>query len=175
MNAALSTLNAPIPFEITTGDLMAPFMVFSVTAFDKNKRTIDVQFNSVGFSTMLRTVDPQSHQVLLGTAISLVASGPGHISAAGVSLNLNYKFNCGTGLLTVAPKYAAQINALIAKLEGFINKFFPPQLDDMLAWLGGWPLAKMPRTRLSYAPQRRGRSSSVRAKSPKRRSASLIP
>jgi hypothetical protein len=175
MNAALSTLNAPIPFEITTGDLMAPFLFFSVTAFDKNQRTIDIQFNSLGFSTMLRTVDPQSHQVVLGTAISLEASGPGHISDAGVSLNLNYKFNCGTGLLPLAPKYAAQINALIPKLEGFINEFFPPQLSEMLAWLGGWPLAKMPRVRLSYTPQRRGRSLLRWAESPKRRSASLIP
>jgi len=175
MNAALSTLNAPIPFDITTGDLMAPFLFFAVTAFDKNQRTVDVQFNSIGFSTMLRTVDPQSHQVVLGTAISVAASGTGHISAAGVSLNLNYKFNCGTGLLPLAAKYAAQINALIAKLEDFINKFFPSQLGEMLAWLGGWPLAKMPRVRLSYAPQRRGRSSLRWTGSRKRRSASLIP
>jgi len=161
MNAALSTLNAPIPFAITTGDLMAPFMVFSVTAFDKNNRTIDLQFNSVGFSTMLKTVDPQSAQVLLGTAISLVGSGPGHISNAGVGLNLTYKFNCGTGLLPLAPKFAAQINAIIAKLEAYINQFFPPQMDNMLAWLGGWPLIKTPQARLSYAPKRRGRSLSL--------------
>jgi hypothetical protein len=112
---------------------MAPFLVFSVSAFDKNNRTIDIQFNSVGFSTMLRTVDPQSQQVVLGTALSLQVTGQGHISEAGVDLSLTYKFNAGTGLLPLAPKYAAQINgAPIPKLEAFINKFFPPQLDGML-------------------------------------------
>jgi hypothetical protein len=176
INVALGALNAPIPFEITTGDLMAPFLVFSVTAFDKNRRTIDIQFNSVGFSTMLRTVDPESHQVILGTALSLQASGQGHISEAGVDLNLNYKVNTGSGLLPLASQYAALINgALIPKLEGFMNKFFPPQLDGMLFVLGGFPLAMTPLPLLLSAPQRLGNSSLRWADSAKRRSASLIP
>jgi hypothetical protein len=125
---------------------------------------------------MLRTVDPESHQVILGTALSLQASGQGHISEAGVDLNLNYKVNTGSGLLPLASQYAALINgALIPKLEGFMNKFFPPQLDGMLFVLGGFPLAMTPLPLLLSAPQRLGNSSLRWADSAKRRSASLIP
>ena len=124
---------------------------------------------------MLRTVDPQSHQVVLGTAFSLEGSGPGHISAAGVDLNLNYKFNVGSGLLPLGSKFATQIDAMISKLEGHIKKLFLSELNGMLFVLGGFPLTSMPQLRPLSAPQRRGRSLSRWADSPKRRSASLIP
>ncbi|MGD0446597.1 MAG: hypothetical protein ABSA39_21895 [Edaphobacter sp.] len=170
INRALGTLNAPKPFEITTGDLMAPFLVFSVPTFDKNKRTVDILFSSVGFSTMLRTVDSQSHQVLLGTALSLQASGQGHISEAGVDLNLNYKFNVGSGLLPLGSKFATQINAMISKLESHIKKLFLAELDGLLFVLGGFP-----NSRLLSAPRHQVRSLSRWAGSSERRSSSLIP
>jgi hypothetical protein len=175
INQALRALNPPIPFEITTGDLMAPFLVFSVTAFDKSNRTIDFQFNSVGLSTMLRTVDPQSQQVVLGTALSLQASGQGHLSEAGLDLALNYKFNVGGGLLPLGAKYAAQINAMILSLEGHIKKLFLSELDGMLFVLGGFPIPMTTKLRPLSATQRQGRTSSRWARSPKRRSTSLIP
>ena len=139
INQALGALNTPIPFQITTADLMAPFLVFSITAFDKNNRTIDIQFNSVGLSTMLRTVDPQSQQVVLGTALSLQASGQAHLSEAGLDLALNYNFNVGGGLLPWGRSYAAQINAMILKFEDHIKKLFLSELDGMLFALGASP------------------------------------
>ena len=173
INAALRAINSPIPFEITTGDLMAPFLNFSVppSGVDKNNRTIDIQFNSVGFSTMLRTVDPQSHQVVLGTALSLQASGQGHLSKAGLNLTLNYKFSVGGGLLPLGAKYAAQINAMISKLESHLNKLFLSELDALLFVVGG----SFPIPRLLSAPRHQAHSSSRWAASPERRSSSLIP
>lgn len=170
INAALRGISSPIPFEITTGDLMAPFLVFSVPTFDKINRTVDIQFNSLGFSTMLRTVDPQSHQVVLGTALSLVATGQGHLSKAGLDLKLNYKFNVGSGLLPLGSKYAAQINAMISKLESRLNKLFVSELDALLFVLGGFPIPQ-----LMSAPQHQASSLSHWADSPARRSSSLIP
>jgi hypothetical protein len=124
---------------------------------------------------MLRTVDPQSQQVVLGTGLSLQASGQGHLSAAGLDLNLTYKFNVGGGLLPLGPKYAAQISAMILKLEDHMKALFLSELDGMLFALGGFPIPMTTRPRPLSAPQSRNRSSSRWASSSKRRTASLIP
>jgi hypothetical protein len=185
INQSIRSLNPPIPLAITTGDLMAPFLVLSIPTFDKTKRTIDIQFDAVGFSTMLQTVDPQSNQIILGTALSLSASGTGHLSPAGLELNLSYKFNAGSGLLSLSDKYAAAINgALIPTLEKYLKLLFPSQLDGMLFALGGLPLTWAPGQRGLSVPQMLG-SNSARLPasyrivperiSPKRRSAALTP
>jgi hypothetical protein len=184
INDALKSINPPIPLAITTGDIMAPFLVFSIPMFDKVKRTVDIQFNYVGFSAMLKTVDPHSNQIILGTALSLSASGTGHLSPAGLELNLSYKFNVGAGLLPLADKYAAAINgALIPKLEEYLKMLFPSKLDGILFALGGLPLAG-PGLRPLSAPQKLGPTTTLSTGSyrispeqisPKRRAAALTP
>jgi hypothetical protein len=135
INKALAAFSPPL-LEITTGDLMAPFLVFTVPAFDADKDTVEINFSAVGFSTMLKVMNTQNQQIEFATALSLLASGQGHLSRAGLDLKLTYKFNVGAGLKPVAPKYTAQINgSLIPKLEVAVNKLFPPQLDYMLLML----------------------------------------
>jgi hypothetical protein len=80
---------------------------------------IDIQFEAIGFSTIVETTANPN----LATALSLLASGAAHLSANGLSMNLGYKFNTGAGLQPLGPKFADAINgALTPKLEAFVNK-----------------------------------------------------
>jgi hypothetical protein len=65
-------------------------LVFSIPAFDGNQRTIDIQFEAVGFSILETVLDGR---VTLATALSLLAEGKGHLSKSGLNLTLQYRSN----------------------------------------------------------------------------------
>ena len=171
INKAIVDLKLPISLKIGTGDLMSPFLVFDIAGFNLQQRTVDIRFTAVGFSTMLSVLD-QSGQLQFGTALSLVATGQGHLSKDGLDMKLDYKINGGWGLGAIAPKYVAQISdvqipingALIPKLEAVVKQLLTSQLDSMLFVLNFLPTGKSasklqplpePQPHYEFSPTRR--------------------